>query len=73
MLKEISQSPILNLLSGLILLVTSAYEIIITADETLIGVSLGILAFSIIHVIKIIPEIVRGLEEIEVAEDMIKR
>jgi hypothetical protein len=72
MLKKITDSPLLNLLSGLILLLTSAYEIVITANESLIGVSHGILAFSIIQVIKVIPEIMHGLKEIEEADEILE-
>ncbi len=68
MLKKITQSPFLNLLSGLVLLLTSAYEIVVTADEAAIGVSHGILVFSIIQMIKVFPDIMHGLTEIEEAK-----
>ena len=70
MLKRITQSPYLNLLSGLILLATSGYEVFITANEAVVGVSHGILIFSVIHVIKVIPDIMHGLTEIEEAEEL---
>ena len=70
MLKRITKSPYLNLLSGLILLATSGYEVFITANEAVVGVSHGILMFSIIHVIKVIPDIMHGLAEIEEAEEL---
>lgn len=73
MLKKITNSPYLNLLSGSILLVTSVYEISITASEALFGVSHGILVFSIIQMIKVIPEIMRGLTEIEEADEVLEQ
>lgn len=70
MLKQITKSPYLNLFSGLILLATSAYEIAITADQAVVGISHGILVYSIIHVIKVIPDIMHGLAEIEEAKEL---
>lgn len=70
MLRKITQSPFLNLFSGLVLLVTSAYEIAISVDEAFIGVSHGILVFSIIQITKVIPEIMHGLTEIEEANEI---
>ena len=69
MLRRITQSPYLNLLSGLILLTTSGYEVFLTIDETALGVRHGILIFSIIQVVKAIPEIMHGLSEVQEAED----
>ena len=68
MLRQITQSPYLNFFSGLILLITSGYEIIMTIDKTHIGVSHGILIFSIIQILKVLPEIMHGLSEIEEAD-----
>lgn len=70
MLKRITQSPYLNLLSGLILLASSGYEVFITANQAVVGVSHGILMFSIIHVFRVIPDIMHGLTEIEEAEEL---
>lgn len=70
MLKQIVRSPYLNLLSGLILLATSGYEIFITANAAVVGVSHGILMFSVIHIIKVIPDIMHGLTEIEEAREL---
>ncbi|MES9851153.1 MAG: hypothetical protein ABW170_04895 [Candidatus Thiodiazotropha sp. L084R] len=69
MLRQITNSPYLNLLSGLILLVASAYEIAVTANNLLFGVNHGILVFSIIQLTRVFPEIMRGLAEIEDAEE----
>lgn len=72
MLRRITQSPYLNLLSGLILLVTSGYEIFLSIDDATLGVRHGILVFSITQVIKAIPEIMHGLSEVQDAEDYVK-
>jgi hypothetical protein len=73
MLKKIAESPYLNLLSGIILLLTSAYEIVVTTDEALIGVRHGILLFSISQMIKAIPDIMHGLSEIEEADEILEQ
>lgn len=72
MLREITKSPYLNLLSGLILLITSAYETIATLDEASFGVPHGILVFSVIQIIKAIPEIMHGLTEIQEADEILE-
>ncbi len=70
MLKKITQSPLLNLFSGLVLLLTSSYEVVVTADEAFIGVSHGVLIFSIVQLLKVVPEILHGLCEIEEAHEI---
>jgi hypothetical protein len=72
MLRQITQSPYLNLFSGLILLITSGYETIVTLDKVSLGVHHGILVFSIIQIVKVIPEIMHGLTEIQDADDLRK-
>jgi hypothetical protein len=67
MLSRITQSPYLNLLSGMILLSASLYEIVVTTDEAAFGIRHGILIFSIIQIVKTIPEIMHGLTEIQEA------
>jgi hypothetical protein len=67
MLSRITQSPYLNLLSGMILLSASLYEIVVTMDEAAFGIRHGILIFSIIQIVKTIPEIMHGLTEIQEA------
>ncbi|MEJ2453140.1 MAG: hypothetical protein P8103_03170 [Candidatus Thiodiazotropha sp.] len=57
----------------MVLLATSAYEIAMTADEAFIGVSHGVLIFSIIQVIKVLPEIMHGLTEIEEAGESVSQ
>lgn len=60
MLEKITQSPYLNLLSGLVLLVTSAYETWHTIDHFSIGAHHGVLVFSVIQILKTLPEFVDG-------------
>jgi hypothetical protein len=74
MLREITQSAYLNLLSGVILLGTSGYETFITLEEFSIGSHHGILLFSIIHILKTIPEITHGLKSLnEGQEELISK
>ncbi len=70
MLRQITQSPYLNLLSGTILLFAALYEIVVSVDEAAFGVRHGILIFSIIQIVKTIPEIMHGLTEIQDADDV---
>jgi len=72
MLRKITQSPYLNLLSGLVLLFTSAYETIIKFGEGHIGVHHGVLIFSVIQLVKVFPEIMHGLTEVQEADDRFK-
>ena len=69
-LRHITQSPYLNLFSGLILLVTSGYETLTTFGEGSIGAHHGILIFSFIQLFKVLPEIMHGLKELEEADKL---
>jgi len=71
MFKKIVQSPYLTLLSGIVLLLTSLYDIY-SEEKLQIGVQHGILVYSLISIISVIPEIIRGAKEIEEAEIVIK-
>lgn len=71
MLKKITHSAYLNLLSGFILIVTAGIETIVRFGEGSIGAHHGILIFGIIQIVKEIPEILRGLQEIEEARETI--
>ena len=73
MLRQITESPYLNLFSGLILLFTSAYETIRTLEEPSLGLHHGILVFSIVQIIKVIPEIMHGLVQIQEADDLLEQ
>lgn len=69
MLKKIIQSPYLNFLSGVILLITAGYEVWESFGETAVSATHGILVFSVVHIFRTIPEILHGLEEIETAKE----
>jgi len=69
MLKQITQSPYLNLLSGLILLMTAGYETWDTFEEATLGAHHGILIFGLIQIAKSIPEIMVGLKELDEATE----
>jgi len=55
-------------LSGLILLLTAGYETFETLDEFHLAAHHGILVFSLIQIIKTIPEFMHGLKEVEESE-----
>jgi len=65
MLKKITQSPYLNLFSGVVLLLTAGYEIWNTFGESIIGAQHGVAVFSLVQIAKSIPEIMHGLKEFE--------
>ncbi len=70
MLRQITRSPYLNLLSGMILLFAALYEIVVSVDEAAFGLRHGILIFSIIQIVKTLPEIMHGLTEIQDADEV---
>ncbi len=67
MLNSFVQSPFVNLLCGLILLLTSGYEAWNTTEEFTIGAHHGVLFFSIVQILKALPEILQGSKEINVS------
>ncbi|SEQ76355.1 hypothetical protein SAMN03080615_02681 [Amphritea atlantica] len=73
MLNTITNSPYLILLSALILFITSGYETIHTLNDFTLSTHHGILVFSIIQIIKVIPEIMHGLQEIEDADEIMEK
>lgn len=73
MLKRITENPYLDLFSGLVLLMTSAYQTITTLGHAGLGVHHGILVFSIVQIIKAVPEITRGLSELEKANEIFEK
>ncbi|MCD6525595.1 MAG: hypothetical protein J7K75_01210 [Desulfuromonas sp.] len=52
MLKKIVESPYLNLLSGLVLLMTAGYETWKKFEEFHLAAHHGIVFFSIVHIVK---------------------
>ena len=70
MLERIILSPYLNLLSGFILLITSGYETWHTIDHFSLGAHHGVLVFSIIQILKTLPDIVDGTKELTEARSV---
>ncbi len=70
MLKRIVDSPYLNLFSGFILLITSSIELVVSFDEYQIGAEHGIFVFSIVQILKVIPELLHSAKELEEAEEL---
>jgi len=64
MLGSFVKSPYVNIFSGFILLATSGYETWASISDYSVGAHHGILFFSIIHIIKTIPEAIHGLKDI---------
>ena len=64
MLRRIVHSPYLNLISGLVLLITSVHEIMVTVDKSSFCVRHGVLIFSIIQIAKVVPQVMDGLSDI---------
>lgn len=69
MLKKIVCSPYLNFLAGFILLITSGIEVFESIESTKVGTHHGVFIYAIIHIVKSIPEILHGLDDIEKAEE----
>ena len=67
MLNRFIQSQFVNLLSGLILLLTSGYETWISIEEFNIGAHHGVLVFSLVQIMKSLPEILQSVKELNVA------
>jgi len=75
-LTRLLKSPLLNLLGGLTLIVTSGYEIFEVVEELGeiainpdVGAAHGVFVFSIIHLLKVIPEVIDGLEDLNTAKN----
>ena len=67
MFENFIKSPFINLFCGLILFLTSGYETWISIDEFIVGAHHGILIFSIIQILKAIPDILQSFKEINMA------
>jgi hypothetical protein len=69
MLEKITKSPYLNLISGLVLLITASIETYEgLAQEMEFGIHHGILLYSILHLIRAIPEAMHGFDDLEKTE-----
>jgi hypothetical protein len=65
MLKKITESPWLNLVAGIILLLTAGTEVWESFGDGSVGTHHGVFIFGLIHIIKTIPEFMHGLHELE--------
>lgn len=68
MLEKIAQNSYLNLLSGFALLVSSGYETWHTIDHFTLSAHYGVLIFSVIQILKSLPEVMDGVEKLDEAE-----
>jgi len=80
LLKKIAHSPILNIISGLALLVFASYDVFDIVKETNeltlapgAGVHHGVFIYSIIHILKALPDVMEGLQELDDVEIRSKR
>lgn len=62
-LKYIVEHPWINLLSGLILLISASIEIVQTIEENDLGAHHGVAIFAVIHILQNLPHILHGLEQ----------
>ncbi|RDE22618.1 hypothetical protein DV711_08505 [Motiliproteus coralliicola] len=72
MLNKIIENPYLNLISGLILLITSGYEVSLSFKDPSLGAHHGIFIFSIFQIMKTIPDIMHGLKNIQEADSIVE-
>lgn len=68
MLEKIVESPYLNLIAGIILILAAGVEVYETAEESQLGGHHGLFVFAFIHILKAIPEILHGFDDIEKAK-----
>jgi hypothetical protein len=64
MLSRFIYSPWVNLFSGVVLLITSGYETWVSIDQYTLAVHHGILIFSLVHIIKALPDVLHGAKDI---------
>lgn len=64
LLKRFAENAYVNLLSGLILLVTSGKEIMESLDDGGIGAHHGVVVFALLHILKVFPDVVHGTEQV---------
>jgi len=65
MLKMLAHNKYINLLSGIVLLCTSSYEIFTEIGEASIGVRHGVFIFAIAHILDKIPEFNVAIKEFD--------
>ena len=74
-LKNLAQNPLLNIISGLVLLASASYDVFDIIEETNeialspgVGVHHGVFIFSIVHILKALPDVMEGLQELNEVE-----
>jgi hypothetical protein len=60
MMEKIANNPLLNLLSGIILLVSAGYETWDTLEQFSLGAHHGVLVFSLFHILQTLPDLLEG-------------
>jgi hypothetical protein len=63
-LKGFVENPWINLISGLILLITSGNEILKTLGDGDIGAHHGVAFFGLVQIIQCLPHILHGTEQV---------
>lgn len=63
-LKKIVENPWLNLISGLVLFITSGMEIIRTLGDGHIGAHHGVAVFGLVKVVQCLPDILEGTHKV---------
>ena len=69
MLKKITQSPYLNLLSGSVLVIAAGNEIWDSFGEVGLAAHHGVALYGLIQILKSLPDIMEGINFVEEAED----
>ncbi|MBT8421457.1 MAG: hypothetical protein KJO08_11445 [Gammaproteobacteria bacterium] len=67
-LKRITESPYLNIVIGLLMFYSGASEAwneLHELEEVTVGAHHGVILFSLLHILKTIPDIFEGLEHIQ--------
>lgn len=72
MLTTITRSPWLQMVAGIILLITAGNEIWTSIDEFSLGAHHGVAVFGLFQIVKSIPEILHGLNELQEGEDKLR-
>ena len=71
-LQRILENPYFNLIAGLIVLYAAMSEVIRDfhdLDQFQLGAHHGVVLLALVHILKTLPEIFKGLEHMEKAED----
>ena len=60
----LAHNPRVNLLAGLVLMLTAVYEIVIAVEETALHSEYGLVVYGFTHMLKVLPELVHGAEKL---------